>query len=469
MLFSKSYSILLLVILCITSCKLGKEYQQPALELPQQFNALSFADTSSIADLEWKVFFTDPVLQALIERGIAYNHDLLIAINNIDMAEQYVMQAKSRLPYLEFQIAGRSDIPSKNSLSGISTSSFLGQNHLENYTAGVNLSWEVDIWKKLRNHQAAVQAEYLQSYEAAKAVQTQLVADISNGYFNLLMLDKQIEIARKNLALADTFLTATRLLRDAGIGNALAIQQAEAQKLSTALLIPGLEQGITLQENALQMLTGQLPGPVSRQASFSQMVWTDTLSAGLPIAMVSRRPDVRTAEMELMAVHAQVGIALANRYPALNITVGGGLESFKASNWFSIPNSLFGLVAGSLTQPLMNRRELKTDYEVVQLQREQAVIQFRQSVLRAVVEVSNAFVQLDKLGQQQQIAITQVDTLQRAVSNAKLLFRSDLANYLEVITAQGNALQAELNLAAIQRQQLSAKVELYRALGGGWK
>ena len=156
-------------------------------------------------------------------------------------------------------------------------------------------------------------------------------------------------------------------------------------------------------------------------------------------------------------------------YPALNITAGGGIESFKASNWFNIPNSLFGLAAGSIAQPIFKRRQLKTEFETAKLEREEAVIKFRQSVLIATGEVADALVQVDKLDQQESIADNQVDTLRQAVANAQQLFRSDLANYLEVITAQGNALQAELNLAAIRREQLGAMVELYRALGGGWK
>jgi outer membrane protein TolC len=170
-----------------------------------------------------------------------------------------------------------------------------------------------------------------------------------------------------------------------------------------------------------------------------------------------------------MISNSRVGIAQANMYPALNITAGGGLESFKSSNWFNIPNSLFGMAAGSIAQPIFKRRELKTQYEIARLQREEAVIRFRQSVLQAATEVTDALVQVDKLQEQQQIAGNQVDTLQKAVFNAQLLFKSDMANYLEVITAQGNALQAELNLVAIQRQQLGAMVELYRSLGGGWR
>ena len=457
-------------IIFISSCKVGKEYQRPELELPKQFNNVSFADTSSIADIEWKKFFTDLDLQTLIDKGIKYNHDLLIAIKRIEIAQQGVKQAKAlQLPELDLQITGQVSRPSDNSLNGISIKSFLGKSYVENYSAQATISWEADVWGKLRRQKETTRAEYVQTYEAAKAVQTQLVANIAQDYFNLLMFDKQLEITKRNLALSDSFLVATQLLRNAGIVTTLAVEQAASQRQSTAVLIPQLEENIAIQENALQILTGQLPGAIQRQNGLDQFAMTENLSTGLPASMVSRRPDVRSNEMALVAANAQVGVAQANMYPALNITAGGGLESFKSSNWFSIPNSLFGLAAGTLAEPIFKRRQLKIRFEIAKLQREQAVIQFRQSVLQAVGEVSNALVQVDKLKQQEQIATYQVDTLNRAIYNARLLFRSDLANYLEVITAQANALQAELSLASIQRQQLTAVVELYRSLGGGWK
>jgi len=458
------------LLLFISACKVGKEYQRPELELPAQFSKVSFADTSSIADVSWKYFFTDTTLQGLIEKGIKYNHDLLIAIKRIDIAQRQVKQAKAlQLPEVNLLIGGQISRPSDNSLNGLSIKNFLGKSYVENYSAAVNLSWEADIWGKIRRQKEVALTEYLQSYEGAKAVQTRLVADVAQGFFNLLMLDKQLEIARRNLLLSDSFLTATRLLKDAGIGNLLAVQQAESQKQSTALLIPQFEQNIAIQENALQLLTGQLPGSVSRSVSLNEFTLTKELSAGLPVSMVSRRPDVRSDELALKIANAQVGISQANMYPALNITAGGGLESFKSSNWFNVPGSLFGLAAGTIAQPIFKRRQLKTQFEVAKLEREQAVIKFRQSVLVATSEVANALVQVDKLEQQHQIVTGQVDTLRNAVANAQLLFKSDLANYLEVITAQGNALQAELDLAAIRSEQLGAMVELYRSLGGGWK
>jgi len=283
------------------------------------------------------------------------------------------------------------------------------------------------------------------------------------------MLDRQLEIAKNNLALNDTFFIASKLLRDAGLTNSLAVERASSQKQTTELLIPALEQDIAIQENALQVLAGQLPATVSRTSSLRDFNVPDYLSTGLPVSMVSRRPDVRSNEMALMAANSEVGVAQANMYPALNITAGGGFESFKSSNWFNIPSSLFGIAAGTIAQPIFQRRRLKTDFEVAKLEREEAVIHFRQSVLQATEEVSNALVQLDKLKQQRSISMAQTDTLRLAVNNARLLYKADLANYLEVITAQTARLQAELYLASVQRQELAAMVELYRSLGGGWK
>lgn len=461
---------LILSFIIISSCNVGKKYQQPKLDLPQQFNAVSFADTSSIADMPVHDFFKDTTLLSLINTGIRYNHNLLVAIKRMDIAGQRMRQSKLlQLPDVNLQLTGQYNRPSKNSLSGISANSFLGKSHIENYLAIVSLSWEADIWGRIRGQKEAAVAEYLQSTEAVKAVQTQLVADIAQGYFNLLMLDKQLSISRRNLQLSDSFLVATRLLKDAGVVSLLAVEQAESQRQATSLLIPQLEELVALQENALQLLTGQLPGAVSRNNSLNLLAIDENVSTGLPVAMVSRRPDVRAREMALVAANARVGVAQANMYPALNITAGAGLESFKASNWFNIPSSLFGLGAGMITQPIFRRGALKAEFETAKLEREEAVIQFRRQVLQATVEVTDALIRINKLKEQQEIAAAQVDTLNRAGINARLLFGSDMATYLEVITAQGNALQAELNLASIQRSRLAARVNLYRALGGGWQ
>lgn len=457
------------LVVALSACKVGKDYQQPEVKMPESFTAQSLADTSSIANVNWKEFFTDTTLQSLLDKGIQYNNDLLIARKRIEVAQQYVKQARLLwFPEINAAISGQYSRPSKNSLNGVSLQGFLKQSHLENYNASVNISWEIDIWGKISRQKEAALAEYLRSYEGSKAVQTQLVSDIAQGYFNLLMLDRQLEIAKKNLALSDTILNVTSLLKTSGEVTALAVQQAEAQRQTTALLIPQLEQDIVTQQNALQVLTGQFPGEVARTAELSDIQFRDELPTGLPAALLSRRPDVRAAELSLVAANAQVGISKAQMYPGLNITAGGGIESYQFKNWFNIPNSLFGLAAGAIAQPVFNRRRLKTDYEVAKLEREQEVINFKQSILVATSEVENSLVNIEKLKEQYRIADSRADTLGKAVFNARLLFNSAMANYLEVITAQGNALQAELELAVIQRSRLAAVVDLYRSLGGGW-
>lgn len=462
--------VLILLVTLLASCKVSKDYQRPELALPTEYRNVPYGDTATIADMGWKEFFPDTTLQRLIERGIAYNYDLQIALKRIDIAQQQVKQARLlQLPRLDLRVAGTYNNPSNNSLNGLSASSFLKSSHIENYIASVDLSWEADIWGKIRRQQQATMGQYLQTYEATKAVQTRLVADIAKGFFNLLMLDKQLEVAKHNLELSNNTLKLTNLLKDAGEVTSLSVQQSEAQREAIALLIPQLEQDITIQENALQVLTGQMPNAIDRQVKLADFKATDSLATGVPAALVSRRPDVRAAEMSVLIANAQLGIAQASMYPSLVISASGGIESFKSSNWFNIPGSLFGIAAGTIARPIFARRQLKTNLEVAKIEREQSVLEFRQSVLNAVGEVSNSLVQTKKLKEQEAIASNQVNILTQAISNAQLLYQSDMANYLEVITAQSSALQAELNLAFIRSQSLVARVDLYRSLGGGWK
>ncbi len=453
----------------LLSCNVTKPYQQPDLNLPQQYQSVAFSDTANIANIQWEDFFTDATLKSLIKKGIDYNYDLQAAVKRIEIARQQLLQAKNlELPTISGTVSGQYNRPSENSLNG-SFADLTGSKHYDDYNAGLNLSWEADIWGKLRSQKKEALLQYLQTYEAKKTVQTQIVADIAEGYYNLLMLDEQLRIADSSLALADSTLKQTQLLKDAGESNSLSVEQTQAQRESVALLIPQLQQSIALQENALSQLTGQFPQSIERQTQLSNIDVPQQLAAGLPAALVSHRPDVRSAEMDVEIANQQVGITQANMYPNLNITANGGLESLKTSNWFNIPGSLFGIVSGSLVQPILGQRALKTNYEVAKAQREQSVIKFRQSVLGAVTDVSNSLVQIDKLGEQEKIASSQVATLARATDNASLLYKSGMANYLEVITAQNSSLQAQLNLASTHCQQLIAAVSLYKSLGGGWQ
>ena len=463
---------LALTAVLLSACKVSKDIPAPKPELPQTFrNAPVVNDTTSIADLQWKSFFTDAVLQQLIDSAIIKNYDMQIAVTNIEAARLLFKQVKwNYLPAADLNVTASTDRPSNNSLTGLSLSQYnIGTNHIEDYSADVSLSWEADIWGKIRNQQKSAYAAYLQTSEAKNEIQTNIVANVSQGYYNLLMLDAQLDIAKSNVKLNDSTLLIIKLQFDAGQVTLLAVQQAQAQQQTAAALIPQFEQNITMQENALRILAGELPDSITRNATLDQVAFPETLAAGLPSAMVSRRPDVKGYELALVVANANVGINKAALYPAFRITADGGVNSFKASNWFNIPASLFGIVTGSVVQPLLEHRVLRTQYQVAEVQRERAVLEFRQSVLNAVGEVSDALVRIEKLKVQQTIVASRVNTLQHATGNANLLFKNGLANYLEVITAQSNVLQSELELASIKRDELSAVSDLYRSLGGGWR
>lgn len=459
-----------IMIAGLASCKVSKDYRQPTLELPEHYRGTAYGDTAGIADIEWKYFFADTTLKKLIQKGIDHNSDLQTALRNIEIASAQVRYAKQLLlPVVALQATGQYNHPSKNSLNGLSTGSFLGSDHIEDYTMAANVSWEADIWGKINRRKEAALAQYLQTLEARKAVQTRLVADIAKGFFNLLMLDKQLQVIKLNLSLSDSTVYLTKLLKGAGEATELFVQQTAAQRESVALLVPQLEEDIALQENALQWLTGQYPDSIQRAVQLLDISITTHLSTGIPAALVSRRPDVRAAEMDVMNANARLGIAQASLYPSFTIAASGGIQALKASNWFNVPGSLFGIVTGGITAPVFARKELKTNYEIAKIQREQSVIQFRQAVLDAAREVSDDLIQSEKLQQRETIAQNQVAILQQAVQHAKLLYKSDMANYLEVITAQSSALQAELNWVAVRGKELIAAVDLYRSLGGGWK
>lgn len=428
--------LLLLLLLAASACKVSKDTQIPADALPATYRLATVTDTNSIAKLPWKSFFAETELQTLIDSAIAKNNDLQIALKNIEAGKLILRQARlGYLPDAVLQVNTTSSRPSDNSLNGLSLNQFLGSKHIEDYTAAASLAWEADIWGKIRSQKVAALATYLQTEEARKAVQTQLVANVSQGYYNLLMLDAQLAIARKNLKLNDSTLRIIRLQFDAGQVTSLAVQQAEAQQLAAGRLIPQFEQDIAIQENAISILAGKLPDRVVRNNTLDAVPVPQALSAGLPSTLLSLRPDVRSSEQALTRANAEVGLTKASMYPSLTITAQGGVNAFKASNWFNIPASLFGAVAGGITQPLFQRRQLKTQFELAKVERDKTVIDFRQQVLVAVGEVSGALVKIDKLQQQQAIAANRAETLQQATSNANMLFKNGMANYLEVITA----------------------------------
>lgn len=440
------------------------------IELPKSYRNTTSIDTASIADIKWKSFFSENDLVQLIDAALVKNNELQIAEKNIAIANLQYKQAKwGNVPQINAFANATTNRLSENSFNGINIKNSLNKKHIEDFSAGLNLSWEADIWGKIKNQKKSALATYMQTTEARKALQTTVVAAVSNGFYDLLMLDAQLDIAKKTLILNDSTLFIVNLQYNAGQITLLAKQQTEAQRLIAAQLIPELEKNIAIQENALSVLTGTFPEAKERKSLLNNLIVKNNLSAGIPSQLLTKRPDVKSAELDLKIANANLGITKASLYPTLNITAMTGVNSFEFSNWFTIPASLFGSVVGGLTAPLLNSKKLKTRYEIAKVQQEQSVLKFKQTVMVAVGEVSNALTKIDKQEKEFVLATERVETLKKSIANANLLFKNGMATYLEVIFAQSYLLQAELELASIKKDRLIANVELYRALGGGWE
>src|SRR5690606_33664425 len=472
------------VFVSLSACKVGKRYVQPELNLPESFrgDTLTYQqDTIAFAQVSWRDFFNDPQLIALIDTALVNNYDMRTALKNIEIANRNLRQNKLEyLPSVDANIASvnrqfrSKDFYSNPSSRWYSENGEEAPDRLYNYqsqfSAGFEFSWELDIWGRIAHQQDALKSDFLDSYEAKNAIQTRLIADVAKGYFNLIMLDAQIEVAKRNLQLNDSTLRMIRLQYDAGEITALAIQQTESQRLVAASLIPELEKEIALQENALNVLIGEMPNVVRRGFKIDSLMNTEnSITLGAPLEIVRNRPDIKRAEYALVASNAEMNIRQIMRYPQLSLSGVLGTNAMLSKNWYNIPGALLGGIVGGLTTTVFRNGRLKNAWEVAKIEREKTELTLQRTVMEAVHEVSNAVITVEKQKEQIELARKRVENSELAVRNASLLFMSDYATYLEVITAQSNALSSELALVDIRQKQLDAYVDLYRALGGGWQ
>lgn len=473
------------VLLLMNGCASPSKYRVPDLNLPDHYrgsDSLQIAtDSMTSASISWKEFFGDAQLDSLIEKGIKNNFDMMQSLKAIEISSRRLSQAKLEwLPSLEMNVGSANhQFRSQNYYSSPSSKWYdeAGETPPDNMyrqsiqnSSGLSLNWEIDIWGKIKNQKAAAVADYLQTQEARKAVQTELISKISESYYTLLLLNAQLEVSQTNYDLTQNTYRFVELQYQAGKTTALAKQQTRSQMLIAKAMIPNLQQQIAIQENTLYFLLGEVPNELDLgDMKFSEIVQNDTLQTGVPIQMVSLRPDVRSAELELQIKNAAVGVAQVNRYPNLEINLTGGVNSMLAKNWFDIPGSLFGGLIGTVTQPIFNKKKLKTDFQVAKLERENAEINLQKTVYNAITEVSDALVTLQKLEEGLEIAQEQVETAQLAIRQSNMLFNSGYATYLEIINAQKVALESDLNYNTLKYNKLLARIQLYKALGGGWQ
>jgi len=472
--------VLLAAGLFLQACKVTQDYKRPDFKMPSAYKLPDSLVTQSMdAVPSWKDYFKDSTLLHLLDSALTYNLDLQDAIKNIQITDQLYKQSKSLYaPDIDLNLLNvTKEFRSHNYYSSASSGwydkrgktapkdLYLYQSHFANTVA---VDWEIDIWGKIKREKEQAKSHYLETFEAKKAVQTALVADVADAYYNLIMLDEQLQVATRNYHLRSNTLKMVELQYKSAEVTALAVQQTKNQVLEAQALIPELKKEIAVQENALKMLTGNISLNVGKRSALSEIP-ADSLYREIPLYYVQNRPDVLAAEYDLMAANAAVGVAQASRLPNLSITFEGGMDAMLPKNWFNIPGALLGDFFGGITQPVFHKRKLKTEYEVSKLERDQSEIAFQKAVYGGITEVRNALVAVRQLSEQLDIAKQQVTVSQKAVHSAALLFTAGEATYLEVITAQSNELDSELNLASLKAELMSARIQLYRALGGGWK
>ncbi len=458
--------LLLVVALTLQSCFVAKDYTRTELEETQNlFRTDNLpSDGISMADVSWKHIFTDQYLQQYIEEGLKNNMDIRIAIQQMLAAEAYVKQGKAGyLPTFSLGANVTHQELSKNSQFG----AFLSDTSTDQFDVTGSLSWEADIWGKIRSNKRASQANYLQTVAAHQAVKTQLVSSIASTYYQLVALDAQLAITKQTIETREKGVETIKALKDAGQVNEVAVDQNIAQYNNAKALQVDLETAIFKTENTLSILLGSTPQHFERNNLSVQAIET-TIKLGVPVNLLSNRPDVMAAEFGLIQSFELTNVARSNFYPSLTLTASGGFQSLDFDDLFNT-NSLFANLVGGLTQPIFNQRKIKTQYEVNKAQQEQALLNFKKSLIVAGSEVSNALFSYHAETKKFEFRQKEVEALRLAETNSEILLNNGYANYLDLLTARQSALSAELNVIDNKLQQLLTIVNLYEALGGGWK
>ncbi|MEC4115429.1 efflux transporter outer membrane subunit [Myroides phaeus] len=463
------YRVLPVALLALTmqSCFVAKTYDRPEVIDEQYYRSDKISqDTLSMANMSWKELFSDPILVDYIEKGLENNLDIRIALQNINAAQAYMQQGKwGYAPTLNLGANYTHSNQSKNSITG----QMIGYTRVKNdlYDVTGSFSWELDVWGKIRSNKRAFAAGYLQTVSAHQAVKTQLIATISTTYFQLLALDQQKKVTEQTIINRTNSLETIEALKEAGKVNEVAVKQTQAQLFNAKALLIDLETNIKLTENAFSILLGGTPDKVERGSLLDQKLNTD-LSVGVPMQLLSNRPDVRAAEYGLVNAFELTNVARSNFYPSVRLTANGGLQSVDFSKLFDT-NSFFANIIGGLTQPLFNGRQIRTQHQVAQAKQETAYLTYRKAILNASKEVSDALYSFENSTNKLTLKKQEYEAYEKATEYSEELLVNGMATYLDVLTARESALAAQLAYINTELSQLTSIVQLYRAVGGGIK
>lgn len=472
----KSYKYIVPLGICLAaaSCTPALAPLAETKAVPQSFDKST--DTTNTASTPWRTYFKDPNLVNLIDTALKNNQELQITLQEIEIAKNDIRVRKGALlPKVGIGAGAGIEKVGRYTSQGAGDASTeirpgeempepLGDLKIAAYA-----NWEVDIWKKLRNSKKAAVSRYLATVEGKNFVVTNLIAEVADSYYELLALDSQLDIVRQNIALQSNALEIVKIQKEAARSTELAVQKFQAEVMASKSMEFEILQNIKETENKINFLLGQYPQEIKRDKTNFTSLLPSVIQSGIPSQLLANRPDIKQAELELEAAKLDVKVARAEFYPSLDITAAIGVNAFKPSYLFTLPESLLYSLAGDFAAPLINRNALKAEYSSANARQIQALYNYERTILNAYLEISSQLSKINNLEKSYDLKSQQVSALNRSIDAAGNLFKSARVDYFEVLMTQRDALESQLELIETKKEQLTASVHVYKELGGGWK
>jgi NodT family efflux transporter outer membrane factor (OMF) lipoprotein len=463
-------------IVLVSSCKLPALIQKTEKkDVAANYNGASF-DTTNSGKLKWQDYFTDPELVTLIDSALNKNQELNIFLQELNISTNEIQTRKGAyLPFLGiFGGAGtaKSGRYTNGGAAEEANQIVPGKKNpafVSDLVLSANVAWEVDIWKKLRNSRQSAIYQYLSTIEGKNFMVTNLISEISNSYYELIALDNQLEILQQNIEIQQNALEIVKLEKQAAKVTELAVRKFEAEVLKNQSRQYYIKQQITITENEINFLVGRFPQNVQRNSTAFLNSKIDTAYVGIPSQLLENRPDIRQAEQSLLAAKLDVTVAKANFYPSLMINANFGTQAFQPQYLANLPASLISSLIGGAFAPIVNRNAIKSNYLNSNSKQIQAIFNYERAILNGYIEVANQLSNIENLKKSYDLKVKQVDALTESINISTGLFRSARADYMEVLLTQRDALESKFELIETKKLQMHAKVNIYRALGGGWR
>ncbi|MFV8375122.1 TolC family protein [Flavobacterium sp. LB1P71] len=468
------YSIPLGICLAVVSCTPAIAPLAASKPVPESFDKST--DTTNISTTPWRTYFKDPNLISLIDTALKNNQELMITLQEIEIAKNDIRVKKGLLlPSVGIgagagvEKVGKYTSQGAGDASAEITPGLIVPEALQDYKLAAYAHWEVDIWKKLRNSKKAAVSRYLSTVEGKNFVITNLIAEVADSYYELRALDSQLDIVRQNITLQSNALEIVKIQKEAARATELAVQKFQAEVMASKSMEFDILQNIKETENKINFLLGRYPQEITRDKSNFLSLLPSAVNSGIPSQLLSNRPDIKQAELELAAAKLDVKVARAEFYPSLDISAAIGLNAFKPSYLFTLPESLLYSLAGDIAGPLINRNAIKAEYSSANARQLQALYNYERTILNAYLEVSSQLSKISNIGKSYDLKSQQVNALNRSIAVSNDLFKSARVDYFEVLMTQRDALESKLELIETKKEQLNAVVHVYKDLGGGWK